>query len=110
MPGGGRFAAPCLTVDGNVAAQDGRQPILWLYGYLVAMLRDIMSLDIPIGTRVRIFREGRGLSQLQGSPRTGLTQPYIRLLGRGPRTPSNPALPPPPPSPRWPPCPLHGPT
>ena len=44
--------------------------------------------DIPIGSRVKFFREGRGLTQVQLAVRTGISIDYIGLIERGLRTPS----------------------
>jgi transcriptional regulator with XRE-family HTH domain len=63
-----------------------------LYGYSAGKLRYVMSMDIPIGTRLRMFREAKGLSQLQVAMRTGLSLDYIGMVERNVRTASNQAL------------------
>jgi transcriptional regulator with XRE-family HTH domain len=47
-----------------------------------------MRADIPIGARVRFFREGRAMTQLQLATRTGVSLDYIGAIERGLRTPS----------------------
>jgi transcriptional regulator with XRE-family HTH domain len=47
-----------------------------------------MSSDIPIGKRLRFFREGRDLTQLQVAMRSGLSLDYISMIERGERNPS----------------------
>jgi transcriptional regulator with XRE-family HTH domain len=51
-----------------------------------------MSSDIPIGKRIRFFREGRGLTQLQMAMRSGLSLDYVGMIERGDRNPSAHAL------------------
>src|SRR5205823_1162626 len=47
-----------------------------------------MSSDIRIGKRLRFFREGRDLTQLQVATRSGLSLDYISMIERGERNPS----------------------
>jgi len=51
-----------------------------------------MSVDIPIGVRIRLFREAKNLTQLQVAMRTGLSEVYVGMVERGDRTPSGFAL------------------
>src|SRR5437660_4252256 len=51
-----------------------------------------MSANIAIGDRVRFFREGRRLTQLQVATRTGLSLDYVGMIERGVRNPSVHAL------------------
>jgi transcriptional regulator with XRE-family HTH domain len=47
-----------------------------------------MTADIPLGTRIKFYREGRGLTQLQLATRTGISLEYVGMIERGQRTPS----------------------
>src|SRR5207302_3734498 len=60
-------------------------------GDLMRML-PLMTTDIPVGARIRFFRQGRKLTQAQVAAQSGLHQEYIGMIERGLRTPSGHAL------------------
>ncbi len=50
-------------------------------------MEPVTAPDIPIGKRVKFYREGRGLSQADLGRRVNLAEDYISQIERGARTP-----------------------
>ncbi|MBJ7613687.1 MAG: helix-turn-helix transcriptional regulator [Candidatus Dormibacteraeota bacterium] len=50
-------------------------------------MEPVTAPDIPIGKRVKFYREGRGLSQADLGSRVSLAEDYISQIERGARTP-----------------------
>jgi transcriptional regulator with XRE-family HTH domain len=51
------------------------------------LVEPVAAPDIPIGKRIKFYREGRGLSQADLGRRVNLAEDYISQIERGARTP-----------------------
>lgn len=51
-----------------------------------------MAVDIPIGARVRFYREGREMTQVEAAMRAGISLDYMQSIEQGRRLPSGRVL------------------
>jgi transcriptional regulator with XRE-family HTH domain len=52
------------------------------------LAREAMTTHIPVGDRIRFYRESRGFKQYILARRVGVTEDYVSMIERGVKTPS----------------------